>query len=98
MRIGGPRDAGHRIVVVPVAEGAALERRPHSGLNRPGAFGRWKIKDIAAKHRRVMRVTVVALARIILLIARIIHSGREVREVGTGHRMAMMHLGEVSTE
>ena len=70
--IGGAGNAGHGIVRGPVAEGAALIGRPHSGVNNDvWIFCRRQIKGIAAKHRIIMRVAVVALARVVLRIGRV---------------------------
>ena len=72
--IGGAGNAGHGIVRGPMAECAALIGRCHSDFNNYiWIFCRRKVKGIAADNSIIMRVAIVALARVVLRIGRIRH-------------------------
>jgi len=66
MRISGAGNTGHRIILGSVAEYAAPEGRSLSGQNDARFFVGWEFKGVAAKHREIMWMPVVALARVVL--------------------------------
>jgi hypothetical protein len=88
--IRGPGNTGHGIVRGPVAECAALEGCTHSSHVGNHIYG----SRIAAAHRVIMRVAIVALARVVLRIARIVRGKRKSGKVGDFAGWQLMHRGD----
>src|SRR6516164_8446936 len=87
--IGGPGNSGHGIVLAAVAKDATLEGRSHPRVDGSGSLCRFEWEGVSTEHGIIMRMSVIALAWIVLLKARIIHSKWVVGQVGGTHRVTI---------